>query len=129
MNGQQTAWITVLIGVAAIGLIIVWYYAARSMADIARDKGYTEKKWFHFCFWLGLAGFLMVVAMPDRNGQPVPQTWKAWKPKSGELPQSYMPVRGAVSDAGSTWFCEGCMSYNDGDTDVCRQCGAPRRKT
>lgn len=48
-------------------LALVWYKAAKNMAQIAADKGYTEKKWFHYCFWLGLAGFLMVCAMPDKN--------------------------------------------------------------
>lgn len=46
-------------------LIFIWYKAAANMARIAADKGYTEKKWFHYCFWLGLVGFLMVCAMPD----------------------------------------------------------------
>ena len=48
-------------------LVFIWYKAAQSMAGIAADKGYTEKKWFHYCFWLGLVGFLMVCAMPDKN--------------------------------------------------------------
>ena len=48
-------------------IIYIWYRAAKNMAKIAEDKGYTEKKWFHYCFWLGLVGFLMVCAMPDRQ--------------------------------------------------------------
>ena len=34
---------------------------------IAADKGYKERKWFHYCFWLGLIGYLMVCAMPDKK--------------------------------------------------------------
>ena len=48
-------------------LIVVWYKAAKNMANIAADKGYTEKKWSHYCFWLGLVGMLMVCAMPDKS--------------------------------------------------------------
>lgn len=48
-------------------LLFVWYKAAKNMAQIAADKGYTERKWFHYCFWLGFVGFLMVCAMPDKN--------------------------------------------------------------
>ena len=47
--------------------LVVWYKAARNMARIASDKGYVEKRWFHYCFWLGIAGYLMVCAMPDKN--------------------------------------------------------------
>lgn len=50
-------------------MIYVWFRAAKNMAKIAADKGYTERKWFHYCFWLGLFGFLMVCAMPDKNRQ------------------------------------------------------------
>lgn len=47
--------------------IIIWFKAAKNMARIAADKGYTSRKWFHYCFWLGLVGFLMVCAMPDKR--------------------------------------------------------------
>ena len=49
--------------------IVIWVKAARNMARIAADKGYTERKWFHYCFWLGLVGYLMVCAMPDKTGR------------------------------------------------------------
>lgn len=55
-----------LVLIIVVGLI-VWFKAAKNMASIAADKGYTERKWFHYCFWLGLLGFLMVCAMPDKN--------------------------------------------------------------
>lgn len=45
---------------------VVWFKVAKNMARIAADKGYTERKWFHYCFWLGLVGMLMVCAMPDK---------------------------------------------------------------
>ncbi len=47
--------------------IFIWFKVAKNMARIAADKGYTERKWFHYVFWLGLVGFLMVCAMPDKN--------------------------------------------------------------
>lgn len=47
--------------------IVIWYKIAKNMARIAADKGYTERKWFHYCFWLGLVGFLMICAMPDKR--------------------------------------------------------------
>ena len=46
---------------------VIWFKIAKNMARIAADKGYTERKWFHYCFWLGFIGFLMICAMPDKN--------------------------------------------------------------
>lgn len=53
--------------VILILLVMLWHAVAKNFARIAADKGYTEKKWFHYCFWLGLVGILMVCAMPDKN--------------------------------------------------------------
>ena len=50
-------------------IVFVWFKAAKNMARIAADKGYTERKWFHYCFWLGLVGFLMICAMPDKSSR------------------------------------------------------------
>lgn len=47
--------------------LVIWIKACKNMARIAADKGYTERKWFHYCFWLGMIGFVMVCAMPDKN--------------------------------------------------------------
>lgn len=47
--------------------IVIWVKVANNMARIAADKGYTERKWWHYVFWLGLIGILMICAMPDKN--------------------------------------------------------------
>lgn len=49
--------------------IVIWVKVANNMARIAADKGYTERKWWHYVFWLGLIGILMICAMPDKNRQ------------------------------------------------------------
>lgn len=68
--GMLTTLILLLLGSGVICLfIIIWYKAAKNMARIAADKGYTERKWFHYCFWMGLFGFLMVCAMPKKEMQ------------------------------------------------------------
>ena len=60
--------LTLIIGlIPLLIMIFVWYKVSKNMAMIAADKGYTERKWFHYCFWLGLVGVLMVCAMPDKN--------------------------------------------------------------
>ena len=54
-----------LIGLV-IGLVIL-YYIAKQFYAVAVDKGHPERKYFHICFWLGLVGYLLVIALPDRN--------------------------------------------------------------
>lgn len=59
-----------VVGLILLALLIwIWYKIAKNFAKIAADKGYTEKKWFHYCFWLGIIGMLMVCAMPDKKLQ------------------------------------------------------------
>ena len=38
---------------------------ASNASDMANDKGYDKRKWFHMCFWLGLLSYIIVAAMPD----------------------------------------------------------------
>ena len=59
-----------VVALALIGvLVLVQIKIANNMARIAADKGYTERKWWHYVFWLGIIGILMICAMPDKNRQ------------------------------------------------------------
>ena len=40
-------------------------FLASNASDIANDKGYEKKKWFHMCFWLGPISYIIIAAMPD----------------------------------------------------------------
>lgn len=53
--------ISVLIWVVISSLIANQFY------EIAKMKGYSESKYWHFCFWLGMPGYLIVIALPDKN--------------------------------------------------------------
>lgn len=53
--------------VVAAALIYIWYLACREFSFIAAEKGWSERRYFRFCFWLGLVGMLMVIALPDRG--------------------------------------------------------------
>lgn len=59
--------------------LVIWILISKNFARIARDKGYKEKRWFHFCFWLGMVGWIMVAAMPDKS-TPAPVTKPAQRP-------------------------------------------------
>lgn len=58
-------------GYIAVG-IIVWVIIegiiAYFMNQAAEEKGYnSEAHAFALCFWLGIVGWLYVVALPDKN--------------------------------------------------------------
>ena len=50
----------------AIALLIVNIIISAYMGNVAKRKGYGEEAHaFAMCFWLGIAGYLYVVALPD----------------------------------------------------------------
>ena len=52
--------------VLAVILMIDWF-AAKQFHEIAKMKGHPEKKYFWWCFWIGMIGWPMVIALPDRG--------------------------------------------------------------
>ena len=67
--------------VLAIIIVIDWF-AAKAMYEIAVMKGYPEKKYFWWCFWMAMFGYPMVIALPDRRGAQAQST-----PSADELPE------------------------------------------
>lgn len=49
-----------------VPFIIAWF-AAKEFYEIAKMKGHFEKKYFWWCFWIGMIGWPMVIALPDRG--------------------------------------------------------------
>lgn len=48
------------------------WYLAKQFFEIAQAKGYNDRKYLWICFWLGLPGWLLVIALPNReNNVPV----------------------------------------------------------
>lgn len=43
------------------------YFVAKAFENIAYAKGNVGKIYFWWCFWLGIVGWLMVIALPDRS--------------------------------------------------------------
>lgn len=48
-------------------LLALHGFLASNASDIAEDKGYEKRKWFHMCFWLSLPAYLIVCAMPNKR--------------------------------------------------------------
>lgn len=51
----------------AIADIVVAYFIGKEFEFIAKEKGYTSKRYFWWTFLLGLVGIPMVIALPDRR--------------------------------------------------------------
>ena len=53
-----------------IGLALyLWlcYFIAEQFYEAAKAKGYSDKKYFWITFWLGLIGYCLIIALPDRG--------------------------------------------------------------
>ena len=58
----------ILILVLIIGALIwLWFFISSEFGRIAEDKGFSAQRYRRMCFWLGLIGILMVIALPDRS--------------------------------------------------------------
>ena len=51
--------------VIIIVLLIFSGILASNASDMANEKGYEKRKWFHMCFWLGPISYIIIAAMPD----------------------------------------------------------------
>lgn len=52
--------------VAAFALLLDWILA-NEFFGVATAKGYNKKKYLWYCFFFGLIGYLLVVALKDKN--------------------------------------------------------------
>lgn len=69
----------IVLGSSAVLILYIWlmYYIANQFEQVANDKGYTDKKYFWICFWLGMIGYIMVAAMPYRAEKVIAKNKKA----------------------------------------------------
>ena len=56
-----------LIIMGSILLLWIAYLIANEFYKVAQEKGYSEKKYLWLPFLLGVIGFLLVIALPDRG--------------------------------------------------------------
>ena len=60
------ATIAIYIVIIIVALCLNGLLASKA-SDIAQEKGYEKKTWFHMCFWLGFFAYVVVAAMPDKE--------------------------------------------------------------
>ncbi len=74
------AFLIVLLSLAVIvALLYLQYIIAKEFYSAAVTKGYSNKKYLWYCFFLGIVGYLMVIALPNINSKA--------KTNSDELPE------------------------------------------
>lgn len=71
-------------------LIVLVYFVLASIiagwfSEVAREKGYSSSKYFWICFFMGLVGQLLVIALPDR-GRGMDASGEQPELRPGELP-------------------------------------------
>lgn len=63
----------ILFFIVAIAVLAVYILAAVEFNSIANAKGFEGSKYGWWCILFPIAGYLMVVALPNRNAQPAAQ--------------------------------------------------------
>ena len=63
LGGYQMSTAAIIITILVV--IILNGILSSHASDIANDKGYEKKYWFHMCFWLGPLSYIIIAAMPD----------------------------------------------------------------
>lgn len=53
-------------GIILIVIIVISLILANEFYSIAKIKGYTQAKYFWYCFLFGIFGYLLIIALPNR---------------------------------------------------------------
>lgn len=71
----------IILGSLAVvaALVYLMYSLARNFQQAAADKGYVGRRYFHYCFWLGLPGMLLVIALPNKNAGQSAASSNSWQ--------------------------------------------------
>lgn len=109
-----------LLGIAAavVAYAALASYLANCFYDIACEKGFYERRYFWIPFLLGLVGYLMVVALPDRKKEKTEQSHKV----------TPLVASHQVQKTVGKWTCPCCGNVLPGDVIQCK-CGHKRQTT
>ncbi|HIW07925.1 MAG TPA: hypothetical protein H9890_00805 [Candidatus Faecalibacterium intestinigallinarum] len=57
----------VVIVLVLVIITIISYFAAKCFWEIAQMKGHSDSKYFWWCLFFGICGWIMVAALPDNR--------------------------------------------------------------
>ena len=109
--------------------LIIQYFIAKQFESVAADKGYHGSRFFHLSFWIGLPGWILVAALPDRgsNNENISQA----APAPITVPEQeddfvWYPVTkaNAIATGETNIKCTNCHRVQFKGNKVCSQCGA-----
>ena len=63
--------INLLYIIGAIVTLILLHYISNLFYLVAVEKGWDERKFYWLSFFFGFVGWMLVIALPDRNATPV----------------------------------------------------------
>lgn len=83
--------------VGLVILIVINSLIAGEFANIAAEKGFERRRYWHFCFWLGFVGYLIVIALPNRNLTELCRVLSGMKVGSAESKTTVSAPRAAAN--------------------------------
>lgn len=98
-------------------LIYIDYLIATEFDNIAEQKGYSESnKYFWYCFWLGIVGYLMVIALPNcPSSKTTKQSNKVKQPNKAIIKEN---ISTSQYIEATCPHCEGMISIERGTTKL-----------
>ena len=112
-----------------IAVLAIQYFIAKQFESVAADKGYHGSRFFHLSFWLGLPGWILVAALPDRgnNNEIVSQATPApiAEPQEKEVFTWHsVDATTAIAVGETNIKCTNCHRVQFKGNKICSQCGA-----
>ncbi|MBQ9953774.1 MAG: hypothetical protein IJO92_05555 [Clostridia bacterium] len=76
-----------LVGIIIIALVTLFsLWIAGEFHQAATLKGHPQSKYFWICFFCGIVGYLLVIALPDKAQSVHPSSATHPRPNLGEYP-------------------------------------------
>ena len=109
-------WIIVGIVVA----LAISAFIAACFADVAREKGFNDSLYFWMCAIFGIAGYLLVIALPDRKIKIAPSKTEMNVTSKTAVPTSSLPKQHVPEGQKVCWACGKVQPKNNVS---CSNCG------
>lgn len=110
--------------VAIIISLIISYFLACEFFAVANAKGYYESKYLWICFFFGLVGYLLVIALPARDNKTQKDSATASLAETVRREEAKRQEEKIMNSGG--WKCS-CGRVNANYVSTCA-CGKSRRE-
>lgn len=108
-------------------VLIIQYFVAAEFYDVANKKGYESRKYFWIPFLLGITGYLLVIALPDRktvnNNVESKESQPIFVDKDKSQPITFRRPAREVGE--NEWKCPQCGNVH---ANYVGTCGCGQRK-